>query len=79
MRKLERELKESKASLARKLGIKPQFLNQILKGERFIPIDKAVALMEMGYSFGAVEELLSPKNRVAFKKLVHLRHPAEVK
>jgi len=75
MKRLELELKEKKSTLARKIGITPQFLTQILKGERHLPPDKAIALLELGYSHEAVKELLSPKNKVVFEKLTP-RKPA---
>ena len=78
MRRIELELKEKKSALARKINISPQFLNQILKGERYLPIDKAIALLDMGYSVEAVRELLSPKNRLAFDKLIPRKQPAGV-
>ena len=79
MRKIELELRETKSSLARKINIPPQFLNQILKGKRYLPIDKAMALLDMGYSVEAVKELLSPKNRLVFDKLIPRKSPAGVR
>ncbi|WP_456437233.1 helix-turn-helix domain-containing protein [Desulfurobacterium sp.] len=79
MRLIEVEMKERKIELARKIGISPQFLNQILKGERHLPIDKAVALLEAGYSVEAIKELLSPKNKFVFDKLIPRKTPAGVR
>ncbi|SMO61660.1 CENP-B N-terminal DNA-binding domain-containing protein [Balnearium lithotrophicum] len=78
MKLLEIELKESKSELARKLNIPPQFLDQILKGKRFLPSDKAAALLELGYSQEAVRELLSPKDKTLFDVLTR-KTPAGVR
>ncbi len=79
MRRLKKELRETQTSLARRIGVSPQFINQILRGERHLPIDKAVALLELGYSPEAIRELLSPKNRIAFDKLLPRKTAAGVK
>ncbi|OMH39939.1 helix-turn-helix domain-containing protein [Desulfurobacterium indicum] len=79
MRLIEVEMKEKKIELAKKVGISPQFLNQILKGERYLPIDKAIALLDAGYSVEAIKELLSPKNKLAFDKLIPREEPTGVR